>query len=135
MAIKIILVGGISDEGAPGAFLERLRLEIPQDVEWEWVWATQAEMFQPAHKVMMRLLDQLRTWSTARKKFDKSGGPEPNPSSLIVVKLCDLHGRAASALFQVWPDPIQIPAHVRSSDDVLRWLAAPKPACFLGENG
>lgn len=129
MSTKIILVGGLLDDISHDALISRLVTEIPDKVAWAWVWSRQAEQYQPSHKAMMRLLDQLRKWLVAREKSDL-GGPVPDPESLIVVKLFDLHGRAANQLFSVWSDPVQVPAEVRTSGQIVEWLRSPDAAIF-----
>ncbi|HEY7424701.1 MAG TPA: hypothetical protein VH682_10775 [Gemmataceae bacterium] len=69
---------------------------------------------------MNRLIDRLRKWLSAKSKND------PTLQDLHVVKLVDLHGRAASELFRTWNEPKLVPDYIVTADDLVRWLLSPE---------
>jgi hypothetical protein len=129
MPRKIILVGGLADEPRRDAFLERLRSEVSDGDEWVWIYSREVDSFQPNNKSMNRLLDELRKWLAANKKAD-SIELAPRPEPIVVVKLVDLHGRAANQLFSIWHGPILVPKAVRTSDQLVPWLKSPESGLF-----
>ncbi len=121
MSINIILIGGLRDGTSHSDLLNRLRQKNPvaDPADWQWVFAS-APHWQPNHKEMNRFLDQLRKWLSAKAKN------APDLPDLHVVKLVDLHGRAASDLFRTWKEPKLVPDHIVAADELVRWLFSPE---------
>ena len=115
MALHIVIVGDVPERPDRTAVLATLGAAYPE-ATWEWYQA-EGLQFQIPPKLLNKLLHELRQDAV---KCAANQGERKR-----VVKLADLNGRDANAIFNVYPDPVLPPREIASADELVAWLGSP----------
>jgi hypothetical protein len=108
VAARIIIVGDVPSRPDRKAVLEVLAASH-SEVEWEWIQA-EGPAFNLPQRLLGRLLHELR--SQVRT----------NPPDVTIVKLLQINGRDANALYAVWKRIVLAPRELATAAELVAWL-------------